>query len=96
MTHARFEWDKKKNIENQLKHGVSFESAQQAFFDPWHLIAEDAGHSSSESRLYCIGRVPGGILMVRFTVRRNVIRIIGAGYWRKGKRLYEKENKVYR
>jgi hypothetical protein len=96
MTKARFEWDKKKNIENRLKHGVSFESAQQAFFDPRHLIAEDAGHSFSEPRLYCIGRIPGGILMVRFTVRRNMVRIIGAGYWRKGKKLYEKENQVHR
>ncbi len=95
MTPARFEWDKKKNIENQFKHGISFESAQQAFLDPEHLIAEDTGHSSFEPRLYCIGRIPGGILMVRFTVRRNAIRIIGAGYWRKGKKLYEKENKVH-
>jgi hypothetical protein len=25
-----------------------------------------------------------------------VIRIIGAGYWRKGKQIYERENQVHR
>jgi len=29
----RFEWDKKKNIKNQKKHGVSFETAEKVFFD---------------------------------------------------------------
>jgi len=96
MRYARFDWDAEKNRQNQLKHGVSFELAQQVFFDPRCVIAADAGHSSSEARLYCIDRVQDGILMVRFTVRRKVVRIIGAGYWRKGKRLYEKKNKVYR
>lgn len=35
-------------------------------------------------------------LDVRFTYRRKVIRIIGAGYWRKGKAVYEKENRLHR
>lgn len=35
-----------------------------------------------------------GILTVRFTYRARVIRIFGAGYWRKGKAIYEKENKI--
>jgi hypothetical protein len=33
---------------------------------------------------------------VRFTYRSDVIRIIGAGYWRKGKRIYEQENQIHR
>lgn len=33
--------------------------------------------------------VGGGVLMVRFTYREEVIRIIGAGYWRKGKAIFE-------
>jgi hypothetical protein len=41
------------------------------------------------------GVAPGdGIVTDRFTYRRNVIRIFGAGYWRKGKRIYERQNKV--
>ncbi|MEI7674811.1 MAG: BrnT family toxin, partial [bacterium] len=34
----------------------------------------------------------GGIATVRFTKRNSHIRIIGAGYWRKGKNIYEQNN----
>lgn len=33
MTKAKFEWDEKKNRENQEKHGVAFELAHYAFAD---------------------------------------------------------------
>jgi uncharacterized DUF497 family protein len=95
MKRARFEWDGAKDRENKKKHGVSFTIAQQAFLDHTRIIAEDTGHSSKETRYYCIGRVSGGILTVRFTVRRNIVRIFGAGYWRKGKQIYEKQNKIH-
>jgi len=95
MTKVRFEWDSEKDKDNQKKHGVSFATAQYAFADPDRVIADDTGHSGTEKRYYCFGKVAGGILTVRFTYRRSVIRIIGAGYWRKGKNIYEKENKVH-
>jgi hypothetical protein len=84
-----FEWDDDKKAQNQNKHQVSFEDAQQAFFDPHRLIAEDQTHSQKEKRYYCFGKVGSGILTVRFTHRNRTIRIIGAGYWRKGKKIYE-------
>jgi len=93
MTH--FEWDDKKNSENQSKHGVSFQAAQYAFSDPKRIIAEDLEHSKEERRFYCFGQVGKGILTVRFTHRQNKIRIIGAGYWREGRTIYEKENKLH-
>lgn len=93
---ARFEWDLDKDADNQQKHGVAFSLAQAAFLDPKRVIARDLAHSESEERFYCFGSVGGGILTVRFTYRSNVIRIIGAGYWRKGKRIYEQENQVHR
>ena len=80
---------------NRKKHNVSFSLAQRAFLDPDRIIARDLKHSKKEQRYYCIGRVGEGILTVRFTYRSNVIRIIGAGYWRKGKVIYEKKNKIY-
>jgi uncharacterized protein len=57
------------------------------------VIAEDVKHSHSEKRYYCFGQVGDGILTVRFTYRKDAIRIIGAGYWREGKDIYEKENR---
>ena len=90
---SNFVWDQKKNIENQTKHSVAFEEAQFAFFDRNRVIARDLEHSKTEERFYCFGKCGDRILTVRFTYRENKIRIIGAGYWRKGKQIYEKENK---
>jgi uncharacterized protein len=92
MVLARFDWDSDKDDENQKKHGVSFSREQHAFSDPRRVIAKDVTHSQTEERFYCFGEVDGGVLTVRFTYRASVIRIIGAGYWRKGKAIYEREN----
>jgi uncharacterized DUF497 family protein len=94
MDETDFEWDELKNIDNQNKHGVSFDEAQYAFFDEGRVIAEDLNHSQNESRYYCFGlnEKRNGILTVRFTYRSGCIRIIGAGYWRKGKKIYEQSN----
>ena len=96
MDKARFDWDPDKERENQSKHGISFFEAQFAFADPRRVIAEDVSHSSSERWFYCFGEVGGGIMTVRFTYREGVIRIIGAGFWRKGKRVYDRENQIHR
>ena len=91
-----FEWNDAKDRLNQKKHGISFSLAQFAFLDEHRVILENLEHSNDEKRYYCLGMVGGGIMTVRFTYRKNTIRIIGAGYWRKGKRIYERENKVHR
>ena len=95
MTTVRFEWDDGKDAENQRKHGVAFSLAQYAFTDARRVIAEDVAHSDDEKRHFCFGEVEGGILTVRFTYRGGVIRIFGAGYWRKGKAIYERENQIH-
>jgi len=89
-----FEWDENKNEYNKRKHNISFEEAQYAFSDRKRIIAKDLEHSKYEERYYCFGKIDENIITVRFTYRNNKIRIIGAGYWRKGKQLYEKENKI--
>lgn len=71
---------------------MAFSLAQYAFVDPHRIIAEDLAHSEGEQRYFCFGKVEGGILTVRFTHRGGVIRIFGAGYWRKGKAIYEHKN----
>ncbi len=96
MASTRFDWDADKDAAKQQKHGISFARAQYAFADPQRVIARDIAHSQTEERFYCFGKVGGGVVTVRFTYRASVIRIIGAGYWRKGKAIYERENKVHR
>ena len=95
MNRTPFEWDADKDRLNLKKHGVDFAIAQYAFADPQRVILADEEHSADETRYYCVGRVGGGILTVRFTYRNNVIRIFGAGYWRKGQKLYEEQNHLH-
>lgn len=92
---ASFKWDPIKDAENERKHGVSFAEAQAASLDPGRVIARDSEHSRAEQRFYCFGRVADGVLTVRFTYRGAAIRIIGAGYWRRGRKLYETHSKVH-
>jgi uncharacterized protein len=75
---------------------VAFADAQLAFLDPARVIAKDLSHSKGERRFYCFGEVGGGVLTVRFPYRGDVIRIFGAGYWRRGKSIYEAHSKVPR
>jgi hypothetical protein len=85
-----FEWDTQKEAQNIEKHGVSFETASIAFSDTNVILASDEEHSKGEERWFCYGLVDGDVMTVRFTMRGNAIRIIGAAYWRKGRKLYEK------
>ena len=95
MDKTRFEWDEDKDRLNRRKHGVPFALAQYAFANARRVVLEDEDHSEKERRFYCLGQVGDGILTVRFTHRDNVIRIFGAGYWRKGKTIYEKQNQIH-
>lgn len=85
-----FEWDKTKDLANLKKHGISFSEAVKAFLDPKRKIRLNAKHSRNEMRYYCLGKVKERVLTVRFVVRAEKVRIIGAGYWRQGKKIYEK------
>ncbi len=87
-----FEWDDAKDLINHEKHGVTFSFAQIAFLDPLRVIAQDLEHSMTEARFFCFGKVEGDVLTVRFTSREGRIRIFGAGFWRKGKQIYEEQN----
>lgn len=90
-TFGSFIWDKEKELSNIHKHGVNFITACKAFKDYNRKIYTDSKHDAQEERFFCIGKVMGKILTVRFTYREGRIRIFGAGYWRKGREYYEKE-----
>jgi len=84
-----FEWDENKNAENIEKHNVSFEEARKVFDDPHLVVIEDTKHSFIEKRYFCVGKVKNNIITVRFTKRNYNIRILGAGMWRKQRKIYE-------
>lgn len=89
---GKFVWNRTKERENIRKHGINFSIASRAFLDPKRKIYVDSKHSNEEERLFCMGKVGNKIITVRFTYRQGEIRIIGAGYWRRGKKYYEKED----
>jgi len=89
---VKFVWDPRKQAANIAAHGVDFEAAKLAFADPKRVLASDKKHSLTETRFFCFGMVQGRVLTVRFVLRGGDIRIIGAGYWRDGRDIYENEN----
>jgi len=84
----KFEWDEKKNIINQKKHGISFEEAVAVFNDPMRYEMYDGIHSLIEKRWIIIGLAGLKMLKVIFTERNDIIRIISA---RKADKNDEKE-----
>ena len=88
-----FEWDEEKEKKNIEKHGCDFETAAKAFLDTKRDIFTDEKHTATEHRFFCLGKVEGTVLTVRYA-RPGRIRIIGAGAWRKERKIYEKKNKI--
>lgn len=74
------EWDPRKAAANLKKHGVDFNEAVEAFFDPNAIDDFDSDHSTvNEQRFALIGLSSRRLLLVIFTERRgNRIRIISA------------------
>ena len=81
MPDLRFEWDNRKNLGNQRKHGVSFEEAQTAFLDENAQLITDPDSSEDEDRFIVLGlSVRLRLLVVCHCYRENdeVIRLISA------------------
>lgn len=74
------EWDERKNVENQRKHGLSFEEARELFASGVdYLEIFDELHSESEDRFIAIGPIARGLVLVVWADRDDeVIRIISA------------------
>jgi uncharacterized DUF497 family protein len=85
-----FEWDQRKDRKNRKAHGVAFEDAKAAFWDPLSLTISDPTHSIGEERFVLLGLSRQGRLL--YVVHRDLgdrIRIISA------RRATKKEMKDY-
>lgn len=60
----RFEWDAKKSVSNQAKHGISFETAQGVFEDPLHLSMLDHRYAYFEERWITVGSTTEKTILV--------------------------------
>jgi len=93
MNQVRFEWNEKKNRENQRKHGVSFEEAETVFFDDNAIQYYDPDHSKEEDRFIMLGlSLKLRVLVVCHCFRADdsVIRLISA------RKANKEEAKAYR
>ena len=74
-----FEWEPDKARANVRKHGVTFEEARSCFYDPRQIAFYDPDHSNDEDRELLIAHSnQGRVLLVSYTIRTDVVRIISA------------------
>jgi uncharacterized DUF497 family protein len=74
-----FQWDRGNINKNLIKHGVENWECEQMFFNKPLLILDDPEHSGSEKRWAAFGKTDAErFLVVIFTIRDNLIRIISA------------------
>ena len=74
-----FEWDNQKAIANLHKHDLSFESACEAFFDPFLVVLEDVESVGEELREKLIGMTRDWrIVLVVYVMREDRVRLIAA------------------
>ena len=79
MPAQQFEWNAEKARSNLTRHGVSFEEAVTVFQDFMSFSISDPDHSQGEHRYIELGRSTSGrLLVVSYTERASVIRIISA------------------
>jgi len=80
FTTMQFEWDPKKDLANQKKHGIGFEEVKELFLsDDDYLERFDEAHSFVEERFIAIGPIRRGIVVVVYCERvDDSLRIISA------------------
>ncbi len=72
------EFDPAKRASNQKKHGIDFVGCEVVFDDPCALTRQDKDHQ--ETRFITMGQdATGRLLVVAYTWRGDVARIISAG-----------------
>jgi len=93
LSAASFEWDNQKRELNLAKHGIDFDSAIEVFRCPIILRRSDR---NNEERWTALGYSDDRLVVVVFTRRADVIRIISARRARKNEEREYRNAKVGR
>ena len=89
-----FQWDKGNVDKNLLKHNVKNWECEQIFFNRPIIVLDDPKHSSTEKRWAAFGKTDTErFLVVIFTKRNNLIRIISARDMNKRERKFYHEKR---
>ena len=87
-----FQWDEGNIDKNLIKHNVENWECEQVFFNRPLLVLDDPKHSVSEKRWAGFGKTDADrFLVVIFTKRNNLIRIISARVMNKRERKFYDE-----
>ena len=90
---AGFQWDQGNSSKNLLKHRVEDWECEQIFFNEPLLILDDPKHSLVEKRWAAFGRTDGGrLLVVIFTKRGKLLRVISARQMNRKEMTFYEEN----
>ena len=73
-----FQWDNDKSDQCLAQRGFEFSDVVPAFFDPFRQVTEDTRRDYGERRFRLFGRVGPRLVVVVYTMRGSVIRIISA------------------
>ena len=88
-----FQWDQGNSDKNLPKHNVHNWECEQLFFNKPLLVLEDPGYSVAEKRWAAFGKTDSGrLLVVIFTKRGNLLRVISARDMNSKERKFYEEN----
>lgn len=92
-TPLSFDWDEGNIDKNWKKHKVHFKEAEEVFLNKPLKTYIDVKHSQTEDRYIALGITnKGRMLIISFTIRSNIIRVISARTQsKKERKLYGKE-----
>jgi len=88
-----FQWDQGNLDKNLIKHKVENWECEQIFFNAPLLVLEDQRHSRPEKRWAAFGRTDADrLLVVIFTRRGDLLRVISARDMNKKEREFYEES----
>ncbi len=85
-----YEWDKKKNQENVLKHGLIFEDAELVFSSGACVTFEDDRFDYGEQRYITLGKLENRVVVIVHTYRNDKTRIISM------RKANDREKEIYK
>ena len=88
-----FQWDRGNIGKNLIKNNVENWECEQVFFNKPILVLEDPRHSLSEKRWAAFGKTDAErFLLVVFTKRGSLLRVISARDMNKKEKLFYEKN----
>ena len=87
-----FQWNAGNSEKIRERHGVAQGECEEVFFNQPFLLTFDETHSQDEPRYFGLGQTTAGrLLLVVFTIRGELIRVISArDMSRKEREVYER------